>query len=160
MRLHCFFRNSKALSTTIRRRNVISCPNYDSWTQVVENVQDRGRKFLPATGGCGYVDLDHIELPLPEQTSAYGFVAATHASIRILQEAQSEANAKLREGLRLQVLANNSDGKNHAFGSHLNVLLSRKTFNDSSSLSYASHALPSLLLNLKHCLYWAGESWI
>ena len=109
---------------------VISYPNYDRWTQVVENVQDRGRKFLPATGGCGYVDLDHIELPLPEQASAYGFVAATHASIRILQEAQSAANAKLREGLRLQVLATNSDGKNHAFGSHLNVLLGRKTFND------------------------------
>ena len=28
--------------------------------------QDWGRKFLPANGGCAYIDLDHLELCLPE----------------------------------------------------------------------------------------------
>ncbi len=31
--------------------------------------RDWGRKFLPANGGCAYIDLDHLELCLPEVRS-------------------------------------------------------------------------------------------
>ncbi len=94
------------------------------------DVQDWGRKFLRSTGGSAYVDLDHIEMPLPEVRSAREFVAAWHGSIRIAVDAMRKVNQRLRDGLRLQVLANNSDGQGHSYGSHINVLISRKTFNN------------------------------
>ena len=43
------------------------------------NPQDRDRKFLQANGGCAYIDLDHLELCLPEVLSARDHVAASHA---------------------------------------------------------------------------------
>ena len=94
------------------------------------DVQDWGRKFLPSTGGSAYVDLDHIEMPLPEVRSAGEFVAAWHGSIRIVLDAMRKVNRRLPEGMRLQVLANNSDGQGHSYGAHINVLISRTTFNN------------------------------
>jgi proteasome accessory factor A len=94
------------------------------------HVQDWGRKFLPSTGGCAYIDLDHLELPIPEVTGAVEFVGVWHATIRAARRAAAAVNETLPEGLRIQVLANNSDGLGHSYGSHLNVLVSRKSFND------------------------------
>ncbi len=31
-----------------------------------QHSQDWGRKFLPATGGCAYIDLNHLEVCTPE----------------------------------------------------------------------------------------------
>ena len=92
----------------------------------VYNPQDWGRKFLPQNGGCAYIDLNHLELCTPEVTSAYDYVAAWHAMLRIAAEAQRSANARLRPGLRIEVLVNNSDGLGNSYGSHLNFLLSRR----------------------------------
>jgi len=94
------------------------------------NAQDWGRKFLPNNGGCAYIDLDHLELPLPEVRSARDYVAAWHAMLRLARDAMSSAAEKLEPGLRLQVLANNSDGLGHSYGSHLNVLISRRAFDN------------------------------
>ena len=90
------------------------------------NPQDWGRKFLPQNGGCVYIDLNHLELCIPEVTSAYDYVAAWHAMLRIAAEAQRAANARLRAGLRIEVLVNNSDGLGNSYGSHLNFLITRR----------------------------------
>lgn len=90
--------------------------------------QDWGRKFLPSNGGCVYIDLDHLEVCLPEVLSAYDHVAAWHAMLRIARQAQEAANAKRSAQHGIQVLVNNSDGLGHSYGSHLNFLVSRRTY--------------------------------
>jgi hypothetical protein len=91
--------------------------------------QDWGRKFL-GNGGCVYVDLDHVELCLPELISAYDHVAAWHAMLRIARSALDAANARLPGGQRICTLVNNSDGKGNAYGSHLDFLITRAAFDD------------------------------
>jgi proteasome accessory factor A len=84
--------------------------------------RDHGRTYLPQNGGCIYIDLDHIELCLPEVRSAHDHVACWHAMLRILREALDTANSRLFDS-RLHVLVNNSDGCEHSYGSHLNFLV-------------------------------------
>jgi len=90
--------------------------------------QDWGRKFLPANAGCAYIDLDHLELCLPEVLSAFDHVAAWHAMLLLTREALDRANARLPSGQKLHVLVNNSDGEGNSYGSHLNFLVSRRCF--------------------------------
>ncbi len=92
--------------------------------------QDWGRSFLPANGGCAYIDLDHLELCLPEVVSAWDHVAAWHALLRIARDAQRAANEGRRPERRIQLLANNSDGHGHSYGSHLDILVSRSAWNN------------------------------
>lgn len=114
--------------------------------------QDWGRKFLPSNGGCVYIDLNHLELCIPEVTSAFDFVAAWHAMLRIAREAQEAANRRLRPGLRVEVLVNNSDGLGNSYGSHLNFLLTRRTWNEifhrkiHYMLYLASHQVSSIVI--------------
>ena len=92
-----------------------------------EGVRDHDRIFLPENGGCVYIDLDHVELCLPETLSAFDYVACWHAALRILRRALDSANLKLSGGERIHVLVNNSDGEGHSYGSHLNLLISERT---------------------------------
>jgi|GEM_PF-423966 len=94
------------------------------------NPQDWGRKFLPGNGGCAYIDLDHLELCLPEVLSAYDHVACWHAMLRIAREAMTKANERLPDGKKIQVLVNNTDGKGNSYGSHLDFLVTRRTWNN------------------------------
>lgn len=94
------------------------------------NPQDWGRKFLPANGGCAYIDLDHLELCLPEVISAWDHVACWHAMLNIAGQAAAAANAKLPAGQETQVLVNNSDGKGNSYGSHLNFLITRPAWDN------------------------------
>lgn len=89
------------------------------------NVQDWARMHLPVNGGCAYIDLDHLELCLPEVTSAPDHVAAWHAMLRLAQAALAAANAERPAERRIQAMINNSDGRGNSYGSHLNVLLTR-----------------------------------
>src|SRR6266446_3290101 len=57
----------------------------------VHNPQDWGRKWLMTNGSCVYIDLDHLELCLPEVISAYDHVAAWHAMLRIARRAMRAA---------------------------------------------------------------------
>ena len=88
--------------------------------------QDWGRKFLASNGGCIYIDLDHLELCLPEVLSARDWVAAWYAMLRLARTAQVAANDKLPAGQTLQVLVNNSDGRGSSWGGHLDFLFSRR----------------------------------
>ncbi|MBP6965317.1 MAG: proteasome accessory factor PafA2 family protein [Armatimonadetes bacterium] len=90
--------------------------------------QDWGRKFLAGNGGCIYIDLNHLELCLPEVTGARDWLACWHAMLRIARRAAVEVNEKLGGGRSVQVLANNSDGLGNAYGSHMNFLIPRRTW--------------------------------
>jgi len=97
---------------------------------IAVNPQDWGRKFLPTNGGCVYIDLDHLELCVPEVISAWDHVAAWQAMLSIARDAMNAANAKLPEGRSIQVLVNNSDGHGHSYGSHLNFLVNRQAWDN------------------------------
>ena len=90
--------------------------------------RDWGRKFLPGNGGCVYIDLDHLELCIPEVVSAFDHVAYWHGMLRIARRAQVKANRRQPAGHSLRVLVNSSDGDGHSWGSHLNLLLTRSTW--------------------------------
>ncbi len=91
---------------------------------------DWGRKYLPSTGGCAYIDSDHLECATPETFSAFDHVAYNRAMLSVARDAMHRVNERLPEGCRLHVLANCSDGLGNSYGSHLNVLLSRRAWDD------------------------------
>jgi proteasome accessory factor A len=92
--------------------------------------RDWGRKFSAANGGCIYIDLDHLELCLPEVRSAFDWVAAWHATLRIARAAVGRANERQPEGREVRVLVNNSDGLGHSYGAHLNFLVARRAWDN------------------------------
>ena len=92
--------------------------------------QDWNRRFLPANGGCAYIDLDHLELCIPEVLGAHDHVAAWHAMLRLARAALARANAKLPPGQVIRVLVNNSDGGGHSYGSHLNFMVTRRSWDN------------------------------
>jgi len=89
--------------------------------------QDWGRRYL-FNGGCAYVDLNHLELCLPEVLSAYDHLAYTHALYRMAWQAAEAANRRRPAGQKIHVLANNSDGQGNSYGSHLNFLIHRQAW--------------------------------
>lgn len=95
--------------------------------------QDWGRKFLPGNGGGAYIDMDHVEICTPETISAFDHVACWNAMLRIGRRALESVNRNLRSGARvggarIQVLVNNSDGLGHSYGSHINFLITRNSW--------------------------------
>ncbi len=107
----------------------------DTWQDMAQadgtttiNLQDWGRKFLATNGGCVYIDLGHLELCIPEVISAFDHVACWHAMLKIAGAARRAASEGLAEGREIKVLANNSDGKGNAYGSHLNFLITRRCY--------------------------------
>jgi proteasome accessory factor A len=94
------------------------------------NPLDVSRRFLASNGGSAYIDLNHAELCLPEVVSAYDHVAAWHGMLRIARTALDSANEGRTASEKVHVLVNNSDGMGHSYGSHLNFLISRHTFDN------------------------------
>jgi hypothetical protein len=117
--------------------------------------QDSGRKFLASNGGCAYIDLDHLELCIPEVRSAFDHAAASAAMLRIARAAQARANARLPDGQKLQVLVNNSDGRSNSYGSHLNFLVSRAAHDD--ILERRPHHLHFLATHQLSSLVYSGQ---
>lgn len=112
---------------------------------------DYGRKYLAGNGGCIYIDLSHVELCTPEVTSARDHVGHSHAMFRIARRALEAANAKLAPRRKIALLASNSDGHGHSFGSHLNFLMSRRGFDDlhrkwHRQAVLAAHQLSSIVI--------------
>ncbi len=122
-----------------------------SVTPITYYSQDHGRKYLSTNGGCVYIDLNHLELCIPEVLSAYDHVAAMHALLREARAAMLRANATLPDGQHVEVLADSSDGLSHSYGSHLNFLLKRETWDAifTRKLHYllflASHQVSSII---------------
>lgn len=102
-------------------------PTGTAWSSAAASdahSQDWGRKFLE-NGACFYIDLNHLEACIPEVLSAYDHLACCRAVYLLAHQAAVAANAKLPDGQKIQVLANNSDGRGNSYGSHLNFLVSR-----------------------------------
>ena len=91
------------------------------------NSTDWGRKWL-RNGGCTYIDLQHLELCIPETLDAFDHVASLHAMYRLAGRACAGANARLPNGLKIHAVANNSDHQGNSYGSHLNALIARSTW--------------------------------
>ena len=94
------------------------------------NPQEIGRKFLVETGGCAYIDLNHLELCIPEVIDAFDHVAAWHGMLRVAHGALQRANEGQPPDQRIEMLVNNSDGLGNSYGSHMNILIKRRTFDD------------------------------
>ncbi len=92
-------------------------------------AQDWGRHYLGSNGGAAYIDLDHLELCLPEVRSAFDYVAAWHAMLRLAQTALQRANAA-RPDRPVRALVNNRDGHGNSYGGHLNLLVTRHAWHD------------------------------
>jgi proteasome accessory factor A len=90
--------------------------------------QDWGRRFLPGNGGCAYIDLDHLELALPETLSAFDHVRYWRAMLQVARTALDRANARLPDGYRLRAMANCSDGHDNSYGAHVSILVTRPTW--------------------------------
>jgi proteasome accessory factor A len=114
--------------------------------------QDWGRTWLATNGGCVYIDLDHIELCLPECSSAWEHTAAWHAMLRLSRSMLDRANARMPPGERIVVLVNCSDGQSNAFGAHQNYTIAQQTWSHlfERRLHYmlflASHQVSSIIL--------------
>jgi proteasome accessory factor A len=104
-----------------------SCATTSEWTY---NPQDVSRRFLSSNGSSAYIDLDHVELCLPEVLSAFDHAAAWHGMLRIMRTALDSANQDRPRERRIQVLVNNSDGQGNSYGSHLNFMISRRAFDN------------------------------
>lgn len=109
-----------------------------------------GRRFLDSCGSSWYIDSDHLEGNLPEHASALDHPNVLHgAGFEQAREALRAADRRLPSGMRLNLLANCSDG-NTSWGSHLNVMLSRSCFNDllhrkpHQAVFFATHLVTSV----------------
>jgi proteasome accessory factor A len=118
------------LSTTHAEEDARGTGTCGSSSLPAYNPQDVSRRFLASNGGCAYIDLDHVELCLPEVLSAFDHMAAWHSMLRIMRTALTAANETQPAGRRIQVLVNNSDGRGNSYGSHLNFLIGRRTFDN------------------------------
>jgi proteasome accessory factor A len=105
-------------------------PGIDSGVGMPANSLDWGRKYLPTSGACVYIDSEHLEVALPETFSAFDHVAYWRAMLRLVRDASRRINSHLRKDCHLHVLANCSDGLGNSYGSHLNILTTRDTWTD------------------------------
>jgi hypothetical protein len=116
-------------SATPRKGPSLSTEGCVSANRWISDPQDTGRRFLASNGGCAYIDLDHLELCLPEVVCAFDHLAAWHGMLRIARAALKSANDAQCDGERIKVLVNNSDGLGKSsYGSHLSFLIRRRTF--------------------------------
>lgn len=89
---------------------------------------EHGRRFL-RNGGSAYIDSDHLEMNTPEHARADEHALQVHAALRIARRAQLAAQRRLRDGTRLDVIANNCDG-HVSYGAHLNVMTTARAWDD------------------------------
>lgn len=112
---------------------IVDSDDYNYWGATAQSgysSQDWGRKYLPANGGCIYIDLNHLELATPEVLSARDHQAVWTAMLRIAREAQVTVNAELPPERRVVVLANNSDRQGNSYGAHQSFLMSRTAWDN------------------------------
>jgi hypothetical protein len=157
--------NSGYLNCWLAASSAPSRPGYNSQSvngastsDYAYDLQDVSRRFLLSNGGCAYIDLDHVELCLPEVIDAFDHVAAWHGMLQITRNALQRANQSRSPNSRIQVLVNNSDGQGNSYGSHLNFMISRRVrqhFPAQVALSSVSGFIP----DLEYSSYRARQGW-
>ena len=93
---------------------------------VVEDESGLVNIILP-NGSRYYVDHAHPEYSSPECSNARYAVIWDKAGERILEDSITAASPLLREGERVFIYKNNSDGKGNSYGTHENYLVDRGT---------------------------------
>ena len=93
---------------------------------VVEDESGLVNIILP-NGSRYYVDHAHPEYSSPECSNARDAVIWDKAGERILEDSVAAAQPLLREGERVFIYKNNSDGKGNSYGTHENYLVDRGT---------------------------------
>ena len=116
---------------------------------------DWGRKWLPSNGACCYIDLNHLEICGAEVLSARDHVAMRHAMLLRARQARALANASLPKGRRIEVLANNSDGMGNSYGGHIDLLVSRRCYEN--VLQRKVHLLSFLAAHQASSMLYAGQ---
>lgn len=104
-----------------------ACATATDWSY---NPQDVSRRFLASNGSSAYIDLNHVESAQFETISAFDHLAGWHAQLRIIRSALDRANTRRLHRGKIHVLVNNSDGLGNSYGSHLNFLINRQTFDN------------------------------
>lgn len=126
-----FLDNWWSAATTAPRGDVKSlvgtCPTSGGWAW---NPQEIGRRYLASNGSAAYIDLNHVELCVMETISAFDQVASWRGLLRTMTGALRRANENRPDDHRIKALVNNSDGLGNSYGSHLNFLISRRTFDN------------------------------
>ena len=92
---------------------------------VVEDESGLVNIILP-NGSRYYVDHAHPEYSSPECSNARDAVIWDKAGERILEDSIAAAQPLLREGERVFIYKNNSDGKGNSYGCHENYLVDRE----------------------------------
>ena len=85
-----------------------------------------------------------------------GRVASWQAMLRIIRPRARGANARLKSGLTIEVLANNSDG-NHAHGTHTNVADHAARVAEPVRAPHAPPDVPRRLAGVEHRVHRAGQ---
>ena len=93
---------------------------------VVEDESGLVNIILP-NGSRYYVDHAHPEYSSPECSNARDAVIWDKAGEKILEDSIAAAQPLLREGERVFIYKNNSDGKGNSYGTHENYLVDRTT---------------------------------
>ena len=89
-------------------------------TSLVSVILENGARY--------YVDHAHPEYSTPEVTNARDLVIHDKAGERVLESSMEAASREiLKDGERILVYKNNSDGKGNSYGTHENYLMDRKT---------------------------------
>ena len=131
VRQSSFQDNWWSAASTAPRSNVKSlsgtCTTTTDWSY---NPQDVSRRFLAGNGSSAYIDLNHVESAQFETISAFDHLAGWHAQLRIIRSALDSANSRRTHQGKIHVLVNNSDGLGNSYGSHLNFLINRQTFDN------------------------------
>ena len=116
---------------------------------------DWGRKWLPSMGGCCYIDSFHLEICSGEILGARDHVGKLHAMLEKIREARQRANVGLPAGQSVEVFANSSDGLSNSFGSHINVLVTRRCLEN--VLHRKVHQLSFLAAHQASAIIYAGQ---
>jgi proteasome accessory factor A len=102
------------------------CPGYPINGNRTGTAIELGRAFLP-NGSSRYTDAGHNEHNLAEHTSSQQHATLLHAQFRIARRAQQSVNAHLPAGSRVNLIANNTDGK-ASWGHHTSLLVSEEAY--------------------------------
>ena len=92
--------------------------------QPVEEDLGLANVVLP-NGARYYVDHAHPEYSTPECATPRDLVIHDKAGERILEASLEAAHRVMRDGERISIYKNNSDGKGNSYGCHENYLVSR-----------------------------------
>lgn len=124
----------EVLGYPVKKRSLIERLHRERAENIIRDLDG----FLE-NGARFYLDDEHPEYSTPECLNPLDLVAQDKVSELIMMQALNLLNdywrlEQKRDDLKGIVHKNNSDGKNHSWGCHLNVLLDRKTVNSRGNL--------------------------